>query len=236
METDGINNAITYPLPQPRVLRVIAKIISYIFHPLFIPVYVTAYLIYIHPYLFSGEVVFEHNNQPVSAYDGKQKFIRLLSVFVITVFFPAITVFLLWRLKFADSIYLRTQKERIIPFVASIIYFFWAFWVARNLEGTPSPMIFFFLGVFLSTSAALMANNYFKISLHGLGVGGAVAFMILFGTLTPEPMGTVISITTLIAGLVCTARLVVSDHHPFEVYSGVIIAVITQFIAFAVIM
>ncbi len=223
MQTNGINNAITYPLPQPKILRVIAKIVSYIFHPLFIPVYVTAYLIYIHPYLFA-------------AYDSKQKFLRLLSVFVITVFFPAITVFLLWRLQFAESIYLRTQKERIIPFVASIIYFFWAFWVARNLEGTPSPMVFFFLGVFLSTSAALMANNYFKISLHGLGVGGAVAFMILLGTLTTEPMGMVISITTLIAGLVCTARLIVSDHHPFEVYSGVIIAVLTQFIACWIIM
>jgi len=223
MQTNGINNAITYPLPQPKILRVIAKIVSYIFHPLFIPVYVTAYLIYIHPYLFA-------------AYDSKQKFLRLLSVFVITVFFPAITVFLLWRLQFAESIYLRTQKERIIPFVASIIYFFWAFWVARNLEGTPSPMVFFFLGVFLSTSAALMANNYFKISLHGLGVGGAVAFMILLGTLTTEPMGMVISITTLIAGLVCTARLIVSDHHPFEVYSGVIIAGSTQFIACWIIM
>ncbi len=223
METDGINNAITYPLPQPKVLRIISKIISYVFHPLFIPVYVTAYLIYVHPYLFA-------------AYDDKQKFLRLLSVFVITVFFPAITVFLLWRLKFAETIYLNTQKERIIPFVASIIYFFWAFWVARNLEGTPSPMVFFFLGVFLSASAALMANNYFKISLHGLGVGGAVAFMILLGTLTPEPMGIVISITTIIAGLVCTARLIVSDHHPMEVYSGVIIAVLTQFIAFWVIM
>lgn len=223
MQTHGINNAITYPLPQPKVLRVIAKIISYVFHPLFIPVYVTAYLIYIHPYLFA-------------AYDDKQKFLRLLSVFVITVFFPAITVFLLWRLKFAESIYLKTQKERIIPFVASIIYFFWAFWVARNLEGTPKPMVFFFLGVFLSASAALMANNYFKISLHGLGVGGAVAFMILLGTLTPEPMGNIISITTIIAGLVCTARLIVSDHHPFEVYCGVIIAALTQFVAFWVIM
>ncbi len=109
-----------YPLPQPKALKIIAKIISYVFHPLFIPVYLTAYLIYIHPYLFA-------------AYDPKQKFIRLLSVFVITVFFPAITVFLLWRLNFIESIYLQTQKERIIPFVSSNIFFFWAFWVARNL-------------------------------------------------------------------------------------------------------
>jgi hypothetical protein len=216
-------NSLTYPLPQPKGLRLIAKVVSYVFHPLFIPLYISAYLIYIHPYLFA-------------AYDEKQKFLRLLSVFLITAFFPAITVFLLWRLQFAESIYLRTQKERIIPFVASIIYFFWAFWVAKNLEGTPPPMVFFFLGTFLSTSAGLMANNYFKISLHGLGVGGAMAFMILLATVTTEPMGSVISITTLITGLVCTSRLIVSDHTPGEVYWGLIIGGISQFVAFYIIM
>jgi len=208
-------NTVTRPLPQPKVLRLLAKVISYVFHPLFIPLYITAYIIYIHPYLFA-------------AYDEKQKFLRLLSVFVITAFFPAITVFLLWRLQFAESIYLKTQKERIIPFVASIIYFFWAFWVAKNLEGTPTPMVFFFLGTFISTSAALMANNYFKISLHALAVGGAVAFMILLGMVTTEPMGSIISLTTIIAGIVCTSRLIVSDHHPMEIYWGLIVGACTN--------
>jgi hypothetical protein len=97
-------------------------------------------------------------------------------------------------------------------------------------------MVFFFLGTFLSTSAALMANNYFKISLHGLGVGGAMAFMILLAMVTTEPMGSVISITTLITGLVCTSRLIVSDHTPGEVYWGLIIGGISQFVAFYIIM
>jgi hypothetical protein len=223
MQSDGNKDAITYPVPQPKGLRIMAKIVSYVFHPLFIPVYVTAYLIYIHPYLFAG-------------YDEKQKFLRLLSVFLLTAFFPALTVFLLWRLQFAQSIYLHTQKERIIPFVASIIYFFWAFWVARNLEGTPPAMVFFFLGIFLSASAALMANNYFKISLHGLGIGGATAFMILLAMVTIEPMGRIIAETTLIAGLVCTSRLIVSDHHPMEVYTGVLVAALCQCVAFYIIM
>jgi hypothetical protein len=223
MEADIINKEVTYPLPQPKGLQVFAKLISYIFHPLFIPLYVTAYLIYIHPYLFA-------------AFDEKQKLLRLISIFLITAFFPAITVFLLWRLQFAESIYLKTQKERIIPFVASIIYFFWAFWVARNLPGTPPPMVFFFLGVFLSASAALMANTYFKISLHGLGVGGAAAFIILLSMVTSEPMGMVISLSTIIAGLVCTSRLIVSDHHPMEVYFGVMVAALSQCVAFYIIM
>jgi hypothetical protein len=54
MQRGGIEDAVTYPVYQPKGLRIIAKIVSYVFHPLFIPVYVSAYLIYIHPYLFAS--------------------------------------------------------------------------------------------------------------------------------------------------------------------------------------
>ncbi len=207
-----------YPLAQPRIYKLIAGLFSYIFHPLFISVYVAAYLIYLHPYSFS-------------ALDAQQKFLRLLSVFVITAFFPSFTVLLLWRLKFASSIFLRTQKERIIPYVASITYFFWAFYVTRNLEGTPVIMVSFFLGTFLCASAALMANNYFKISMHALAVGGAATYLILLGVVSGQPMGIPIAVATLITGIVCTSRLIVSDHHPMEIYWGLILGALSQVVA-----
>jgi hypothetical protein len=219
MNTTSIEDEIRYPLPQPVVLRVAARFFSYIFHPLFIPAYIAAYVIYLHPYAFAG-------------LDEKQKLVRLISIFIITGFFPAITVFLLWRLKFADSIFLRTQKERIIPYVASITFFFWAFYVSKNLPGSPPVMTFLFLGIFLSTSAALMANNYFKISMHALAVGGGAAYMILLGFASQQPMGLIISISTLVAGFICTCRLIVSDHDPREIYWGVIIGALSQMVAY----
>lgn len=207
-----------YPLPQPQILKLLSRLFSYLFHPLFIPVYVAAYLIYLHPYSFS-------------VFDPKQKFIRLLSVFVITAFFPAITVLLLWRLQFAQSVFLKTQKERIIPYVASIIYYFWAFYVARNLVGTPAIMVSFFLGTFLCVSAALMANNYFKISMHALAAGGAATYMILIGIISGHPMTLAIVVATLVTGIVCTSRLIVSDHQPFEIYSGLVVGALSQLVA-----
>ena len=215
---DVIDRSTGYPISQPRILKIAASFFSYLFHPLFISVYVAAYLIYLYPYSFS-------------VFGPQQKFLRLLSVFVITVFFPAITVFLLWRLKFADSIYLRTQKERIIPYVASIIYFFWAFYVTRNLEGTPPIMVSFFLGTFLCASAALMTNNYFKISMHAMAVGGAASYLILLGVISGQPMGIAIATATIITGIVCTSRLMISDHHPFEIYSGLTLGALSQLVA-----
>ena len=119
----------SYPLPQSKIINLFGRFLSYVFHPLFIPAYIAAYVIYLHPYAFSS-------------FDDRQKLVRLISIFTISAFFPAITVFLLWRLKFADSIFLRTQKERIIPYVASITYFFWAFYVSRNIPGSPPSMMF----------------------------------------------------------------------------------------------
>lgn len=211
-----------YPLAQPITIRFFGKLFSYIFHPLFIPFYVIAYLVYLHPYAFSS-------------LQEKQKMMKLISFFVITVFFPALTVFLLWRLKFADSIFLRTQKERIIPYVATITYFFWAWYVSKNQSENPSALIYFCLGLFICASVALMANNYFKISMHGLGVGGGMAFFILLAWITNEPMGLPVSIATIAAGIVCTSRLVVSDHHPAEVYWGVIVGAFSQFAAWLII-
>jgi hypothetical protein len=214
---------LNHSFQQPAVFKVLGRLFSYVFHPLFIPVYIAAYLIYLHPYFFS-------------VYSPQQKFIRLLSVFVITAFFPAITVLLLWRLQFADSLFLRTRKERIIPYVASIIYFFWAFYVSRNINETPPIMVSFFLGTFLCTSAALMANNYFKISMHALAVGGAAAFMILLGLSSQEAMGIQVAAATFIAGLVCTSRLIVSDHQPGDIYSGLLIGFLAQIVAYYFIM
>lgn len=211
------------PLQHSQIVKAFANLFSYIFHPLFIPTYIAAYIIYEHPYSFAS-------------FDEKTKTLRLISMFMLTCFFPALTVFLLWRLKFSSSIFLRTQKERIIPYVSSIIYFFWAFYVSNNLPGTPSNFISFFLGIFLAVSAALMANSYFKISMHAVGVGGAMAFMILLGLYSSEPMGLYMAIATLIAGVVCTSRFIVSDHSQIEVYWGIVIGVLCQWVAFAIMM
>ena len=135
-EADGQNSSF-HP-----VLKIAAKVVSYIFHPLFIPVYVGYFFIYIlriFPQLTDWD---------------KTKL--LISFTVNYTVLPLVTILLTKGLGFINSIYLKTQKDRIIPYVASITYYFWAFYVSRNLPGNPAVMTFFFLGTFLAVSAALM--------------------------------------------------------------------------------
>lgn len=199
-------------------LRIIAKCISYIFHPIFIPLFVTYYLLYIQPYFFLG-------------LSNENKFGRIAMVGISITFFPALTVFLLWRLKFIQSIQLRTQKERIIPYVAANIFFFWAYYVSRNQIDNPVLFTQFLLGVFIASSAALVANSFTKISMHVIGVAGVVAFLIYEAVWSGMAMGLPISISIFICGIVCSARLLLKEHTPAEVVWGLVVGIFSQLAA-----
>jgi len=198
----------------PLFLTIPAKIISYVFHPLFIPTYIFIFLIYQFPYEFAGIT------------EWKLK-MRLFMVFWFTAFFPAFSVFLLWRLKFSESIFLRTQKERIAPYIITMFFYWWMYYLSRNFSFSdqPAALKFFYMGIFSATVFGLILNNYFKISLHAMGIGGAMAAVILFAMYYQMPLGVSISVATILAGLVCTSRLLVSDHTNKEIYAGLFVGI-----------
>lgn len=201
----------------------IAQVVSYVFHPLFIPTYIFLFLIYQFPYEFSGITEFQLR-------------LRLFSIFWLTAFFPAFAVFLLWRLKFSESIFLRTQKERIAPYVITMFFYWWMYYLSRNFTDQPIVLKFFYMGIFASTVFGLILNNYFKISLHAMGVGGAMAAIILIAMYYAQPLGMSMSIGVLITGIVCTARFLVSDHTNKEIYTGLFVGIGCQLLAYYFIM
>lgn len=201
-----------------KILQVVAKCVSYIFHPIFIPLFITYYLLYVQPYFFLG-------------LSNEDKFRKIAMVGISVTFFPAFTVFLLWRLKFIQSILLRTQKERIIPYVAVNIFFFWAYYVSRNQANNPVLFTQFLLGVFIASSAALVINNFTKISMHTTSVVGAVVFLVYMAMRLGMAMGLPISISILICGIVCSARLWLKEHTLAEVGWGLLVGIFSQLAA-----
>lgn len=209
---------------QPLALRIPAHLFSWIFHPLFIPVYTIGFLLIYHPTYFSG----------FSDYD---KLKLLITTILNTVFYPAFAVLLMKGLGFINSIFIPTQKERIAPYLSSMIFYFWTAWVyfkfvPQNATAIPS----FMTGVFLTTVAALLQNIYFKISMHGMGVGGLIGFFLVIMNSHSMLMTWPLCLALLIGGLVCTSRLIVSDHHPREIYLGLLTGMLCQFAAAIAIM
>ena len=195
-----------------------AILLYYVFHPVFIPLYAVLFLVYVHPSYFSG---FADAN-------------KLRTIFILiqnAVFYPLFCIVLLKGVGFIDSLFLRTKKDRIIPYIACGIFFFWTFLVFKQQNIYPRILPSFMLGVFLASSAALIANIYFKISMHAIGLGGWLGLFLVIANTNTMLMTWPIAAVLLITGLVCTARLIVSDHTVKEIYTGFFLGLLAQFVA-----
>lgn len=203
---------------QPKVLRFLAKLISVILHPLFIPVYVVWFLLYIQPYYYAG----------FSDWD-KSKI--LISAILMYTFFPLVTVGLLKALKFIDSVFLKTQRDRIIPYVVCGIWYFWMWYVWHNLPDIPAVQVKFGFAIFLASSFGMIANIYLKASMHALAAGVLLALMLTLAFAQALNSALYLTIAILITGLSCTSRLIASDHSQKEVYTGLVIGIISQLLS-----
>jgi membrane-associated HD superfamily phosphohydrolase len=200
------------------VIRIAARIISFIFHPLFIPVYISWFLIYINP-LFP-------------AINPSDKWILLLRFIVMYTVFPLVTVFLAKGLGFIQSIFLKTQKDRIIPYIVCGIYYFWMWYVLKNQPEFPRYFVMLSLAIFIASFLGLIVNSFMKVSMHAISVGVMITFILLLAFLTDANYGFYIAIAFLLAGVVSSARLINSDHYPIEVYAGLVVGIVAQLVAY----
>ncbi len=221
MEIRASDSKSTHSFKHSGIVIFFAKIISYVFHPLFIPLYVGWYLVFMHDGYFAG-------------FGEKAKTWVMLRLLLNMVFFPALSVLLLKGVGFIDSIFLKKQRDRIIPYMASGIFFFWMYLVFRNQPEIPQILTAFTFGVFLASSVALIANIYFKISMHAIGCGGMLGLMmVVLNNNASSPFSVPLIIVILITGMVCTARLIVSDHTQKDIYLGLLCGFFCQIIASA---
>ena len=204
---------------QPKVVKYVAHLLSYVLHPLFIPTYFFLFLMQVLPFEFVG----------ISEWQLKM---RLFSVAWLTAFFPAFAVFLLWRLKLSDSIFLRTQKERIIPYVITMFFYWWMYYLSRNFTDQPIALKFFYLGIFVASAIGMTVNNFIKVSLHAMGIAGLTMAVILVSIFYPVNNAVWVLLAILLTALVISARLIVSDHTKKELIVGLFICVFTQVAAY----
>jgi len=201
---------------QWSVANIFAHFFSYIFHPLFIPLYTIGFLVFFHPSYFAGFTV-------------EDKYRLLMITALNTVFFPAFAVLLMKGLGFIKSIFLRSRQDRIGPYLSSMIFYFWTAWVFFKTDPSLALVLpSFMTGVFLTTVVGLLSNIYFKISMHAMGVGGMLGLFLIIMFGNTMLMTWPLCIALLITGIVCTSRLIVSDHTTKEIYWGLFFGLICQ--------
>jgi hypothetical protein len=186
----------------------LAQGLSWIFHPVFQPVMLIAFLI------------FGNSSTLFLGFQESQRWMILAQAFTLYTFFPLVTVGLLKALGFLESIHLRTSRDRIIPLVAVGIWYFWVWYVWKNLPDYPIELVRFALAAWSSSWIALLINVRMKISLHTLSAGLILAFLFLWAWAHPRGAGIYLPIAIVFTGLIGVARLQVSDHRSGEIYLG----------------
>src|SRR5690606_28937553 len=89
-----------------------ALFISFIFHPVFMPT-ILAYAMYkFVPASFAGIAPRDFG------------FVYMLPIFACTAFFPILSVFLMKKLEFVESIHLYKPKDRFIPLIVCMIFYY----------------------------------------------------------------------------------------------------------------
>ena len=131
-----------------------------------------------------------------------------------------------------DSIFLRTQKERIVPYIITMFFYWWMYYLSRNFTDQPIALKFFYFGIFIASAIGLIVNNFMKVSLHTMGVSGLLTAVVMVGL--HYPINNVIwtMLVIFIAAIVTSARMLVSDHTQKELIVGFIIGITTQVAAY----
>ncbi len=203
-------------------MKLFANLISYIFHPLFLPLYSIVFLMWCNPYYYS------------KLGSGLSNII-LLNVIVNTILLPIIVLLGLQKSKVLDDFKLEKRKQRAIPFIAVLFFFFWTFIVFLKKDFFPIGLTPVMLGAVLCLAIAYVVNIlYFKVSLHTIGAGAFVAIVLFASSTSLYALGSVLVLSIFLGGLIGFSRLALNAHSLREVNYGYILGFLAQFSAFII--
>lgn len=199
-------------------LRLPAKIISYLFHPTFMPTIMSVVIIYL------------CRNQ-FAAVDRAARVQWVGNIALNTIFFPIVLVLLLKALNFISSIQLHDRKERIIPLIGTMVFYFWA---AHTISEIAAPLVLrvLMLGAFWGIILLFLVNIFTKISMHTTAAGGAIGVLIVLMMISSINVSLPFLLVLFFAGVVGTARLVLQAHRPVELWLGYGVGLIVQLAAY----
>lgn len=190
---------------MPKSLKQIANIISIVFHPIFIPLYAVF-------------IIFNSGTAYSYVPDTIKNFSYLI-IIASTIIMPMSVLPLLKFQKIISSYSLNDRKERIIPMVLSVIFFFMGFFLISKIPMT-NLLQSFYKAMMVIVSGVALISLYWKISMHMSAIGGLCATTILISSQYSGGYFSWAIALIFIAGLLGSSRLLLGRHTPTQVYTG----------------
>lgn len=227
-------------IDQPKLhplLGYVAHGLSLLFHPLLLVTYILLMLLMINPYLFG-------------VHKTADQIPLVVLVFFSTFLMPVIAIVMMKTLGFIKSWDMRERTDRIVPYIATSVFYISTYYYLVKMPGIPVAFKMFMLGGLIALFLSFFINNFSKISIHTVGMGGLLAMTVitmsffrqssllidtwLFGPIRLS-MLSVLILVILASGMVGTARLLLGAHEPRDLWGGYLIGICSQLIALQIV-
>lgn len=185
-------------------MKLVANIISVVFHPLLMVTY---------------GMLLALNYTYLAIYPSTMKLYLAVGSLLCTAIIPGLLVMLMVKSGAAGDLELTDRRERVVPFLIFITSNMLCLFYLFKMQ-MPFWLLSMFIGVCVALFIALFINFTWKISVHGIGIGGLLgAVMAAARTQMINPFWFFIFIV-VVGGLVCTSRIILKKHTLMQVLSG----------------
>lgn len=185
--------------------KISAKILSYLFHPLFFPT-LGLYMI-----LHSGTYLDTMNT------DAKN-FLYMIVGFS-TCILPLLSLPVFIYRKLIRNIEMEQRTERVLPLAFVLIFYFLGYYLLQRLP-LPQVITSYVASATTLVAITLLITIWWKISFHTIGSGGLIGALLAISLKLDAALQMYILVVLLIAGIVSTARLLLSAHTPLQIIAG----------------
>lgn len=183
----------------------LAKIISILFHPMLMPLLGIIFIFY------SGSYI--------SFLPDNVKRIIILVIAANTLGLPLMIMPLFVQFGVVKNLAMESNRERLLPLAFTLVPYILSVYFLAKL---PIPVVIpvYMLGASLIIASCLIITYWWKISIHMIGIGGLIGFIIAFSIRMFTDVLPYLFLSILVASLLASARMQTKSHNPIQVYSG----------------
>jgi membrane-associated phospholipid phosphatase len=191
----------------------IAQVISVLFYPLFVPTYAFAILLTM-PAYFSAIM-------PTPA-----KWMVIGLVFFITCILPTLFFIVMIKSGIVSTSWLSKREDRTLPYIVSIIFFYLAYYILKQLQ-ISAVYYYFMIGATMLNILVMGINFLWKISSHMASIGALAGMIVGLSYFLGTSYFGLIAVILMVSGLIGYARLKLQAHTPAQIYSGFLLGFFT---------
>lgn len=182
----------------------VSRITSIVFHPLLIPTW--------------GFLLLSVSGFYFAILPWSVKRILLLIVFLFTFLLPALSIWLL-SLSQRSDLNMEKSTDRILPLLMSSLFYYTGYQILERMPLFPIFNLFLIASILVQIALVIL-SLWWKISAHSAAMGGLIGGFIAISFRVQQHSLPLLALLILVAGMVGSARLILSKHTSWEVYTG----------------